>query len=422
MAGPTKDLDEAAALKKSETLSDAVHSLTSLLMASLRNALIYAPTHGQFQRAITLTEKKAREAFGFSKEIVYVCMEREILFDGRPMNHDGVQFVKLGGFLDSLNIGMLTLTKGLTADELKDFILLMIGVDEQGQPTGRRIIRSTPHIRLGRVKAGGAPRLKLSHHVITNLMAAGAVTEDEISELKSAGEETGGKALTELDADLLYRAQEAVRSFSSVSMADRVSARETLLNFVHYILKYADIIEALTPLKMHDELSYKHSLNVALLCAAQARTLTLGPDVSRELIIAGLLHDVGKAQVDLLVLNKQRPLTPDERLQVARHSEIGAAMLLKNPAVPRSSVVAAYEHHLHFAGDRGYPKRRRAERPHAISQMVALADSYDSLRTRKPYRPAYPLPSTIAYLKARSGTQYDPFLVENFARTLLTLE
>lgn len=412
-----QDIEEAGK-KRPETLDEAVCSLASLLMASLRNTLIYSPTHSQFNRAIQLTEKKAIQAFGFAKEISFMCLEKEILFDGKPMNRYGVQFTKLGGFMHSLGIGKLTLLKGMTADELKLFILNMMGQDEKGRPAERRVIKASPHIRFGRLTTGVIGRIKLSHHTIVNLLASGAVNQDQIDELKSSGTAGAGKRLEQLDAALLNRARDAVRTLASTSVSDRVSMQETLMNFVHFYLKYSEIMAALWPLKNHDELSYKHSVNVALLCAAQARMLNVPEGWAKDIVVAGLLHDVGKCAIEPALLNKALPLSAEEKVLMAQHSEFGAQILIQNPKIPHIAVVAAYEHHIHYKGERGYPRQRRTSHPHAVSQMVALADAYDSLRTKKPYRPAHPIASALKLIQNKTGSQFDPFLVANFARVL----
>ena len=417
------DLDiEEAGKKRPETLDEAVIALASLLMASLRNTLIYSPTHSQFNRAITLTEKKAAQAFGFAREISFMCLEKEILFDGKPMNRYGVQFTKLGGFMHSLGIGKLTLIKGMTADELKIFILNMMGQDEKGRPAERRVIKASPHIHFGRLTTGAVGKIKLSHHTIVNLLASGAVTQEQVDDLKSSGAPGAGKRLEQLDAALLGRARDAVRTLASTSISERVSMQETLMNFINYFLKYSYVMEALWPLKNHDELSYKHSVNVALLCAAQARMLGAPEGLAKDIVVAGLLHDVGKCAIEPALLNKALPLSAEEKVLMAQHSLFGAQILIQNPKIPPIAVVAAYEHHVHYRGERGYPRQRRISHPHAVSQMVGLADAYDSLRTRKPYRPAHPIASALKLIQNRTGSQFDPFLVANFARVLQSFD
>jgi tRNA nucleotidyltransferase/poly(A) polymerase len=139
---------------------------------------------------------------------------------------------------------------------------------------------------------------------------------------------------------------------------------------------------------------------------------------STTLAMGVLLHDVGKCAIEPSLLNKALPLSADEKLLMARHSEFGAQILIQNPKVPPIAVVAAYEHHIHYRGDRGYPRERRVSHPHAVSQMVALADAYDSLRTKKAYRPAHPIASALKLIQNKTGSQFDPFLVANFARVL----
>ena len=81
-------------------------------------------------------------------------------------------------------------------------------------------------------------------------------------------------------------------------------------------------------------------------------------------------------------------------------------------------MVAAYEHHMKYNG-MGYPKsKRRLTSHHLISQLVAISDFFDALRTQRAYRTSFGLSAIIGLLREGSGTDFNPVLVDNFLLSL----
>lgn len=417
---------------KIDPLEDAVGRLASNLVASLRNALIYSPMHSQFSSALSRCEQTSVKAFEFVREVAFICIEKEIIFNDRPMNQAGLHFQKLADFMHSLNIQKLTFLPGINADELRGFVLSLIGKDEQGEETGTKLVRATQHIRIGRMAKGASMAPKLSQHIIVNLLASGMATEDEIEELRSSGPGSGkggggaiaggGEVLTAVDVNLLARARRVFSSASSSDVGKKVSAKEAMLNFIYYLLKYSNLISILAPLRDHDIITYRHCVNVAMLSGVQAKLLPGVSDWYHEVVLAGLFHDMGKISIPASVLNKIGPLTREEKIRISNHPAEGARILAQYPEIPPLAVTAAYEHHMHHNGEKGYPKSQRCIKPRLTSQIVGLADFYDASRTPKPYRPALGLKVIMERIVARKGTQFHPMLVENFPKALSSFE
>lgn len=88
------------------------------------------------------------------------------------------------------------------------------------------------------------------------------------------------------------------------------------------------------------------------------------------------------------------------------------------PDIPQYALIAAYEHHMKFNG-LGYPAiRRKGRTQHIISQLIAISDFFDALRTDRPYRKALDVPVIVGLLNDSSGKDFNPLLVENFIRSL----
>ena len=129
--------------------------------------------------------------------------------------------------------------------------------------------------------------------------------------------------------------------------------------------------------------------------------------------VAGLLHDIGKTQVPLDILNKPGRLTESERQAMNRHPADGARLILESNRNLELAAVVAYEHHIMIDGG-GYPQFRYRRPCHDASRLIHVCDVFDALRTHRPYRDAWPLERTCAYLRERVGVEFDEDLVEPF--------
>ncbi|MCK5287071.1 MAG: HD family phosphohydrolase, partial [Thermodesulfovibrionia bacterium] len=98
------------------------------------------------------------------------------------------------------------------------------------------------------------------------------------------------------------------------------------------------------------------------------------------------------------------------------HPVHGALYLSTQPDVSKTAVIAAYEHHMRYDGS-GYPQNKKTiKRQHKISQLVAIADFFDAMRTKRSYRSSFNLFEVLKFIKEGTGTYFNPDLVDNFLR------
>lgn len=169
----------------------------------------------------------------------------------------------------------------------------------------------------------------------------------------------------------------------------------------------------LSDLRTHDEYTYVHTINVALLSSALAQAIGLAPDRVHDITCAAMLHDVGKVRTPREVLNKQGGFTPDELAIMRRHPEEGARVLVAAGVRLDAAIAVAYEHHMHRSGG-GYPKMPPRWRMHLASQIVQVADVYDALRTNRPYRAAMTIEQARNAMEQDTGKVFDPQLLTAF--------
>ena len=169
-------------------------------------------------------------------------------------------------------------------------------------------------------------------------------------------------------------------------------------------LLLGDVIES------DDEYTGRHSKGVVELAIAMAVQLRLDEDECRLVEFGALLHDIGKIATPKELVNKPGPLTPEEQVVMREHTIVGQEMLDRIGGALHDVGVVVRCSHEHYDGG-GYPDGLAGEAIPRAARIVAVADSYSAMTTRRPYRDAMPHAAAVAELQANAGTQFDPVVV-----------
>jgi len=143
-------------------------------------------------------------------------------------------------------------------------------------------------------------------------------------------------------------------------------------------------------------------------------------DEECELILyAAPLHDIGKVGIPDRILLKPGRFEGNEFDIMKQHAELGAKMLEGSDEFPvlKAGHVIALEHHEKWDGS-GYPRGVKGENIHLYARIVAIADVFDALSSRRCYKEPMPLEKVLSIMKADAGTHFDPNLVELFLSNL----
>ncbi|PRC91222.1 response regulator [Solimicrobium silvestre] len=141
--------------------------------------------------------------------------------------------------------------------------------------------------------------------------------------------------------------------------------------------------------------------------------------------LASILHDVGKVGIPDAILLKPGSHTPEERIIMQGHALIGETVLAHAAGAVEgvSSLSLGAEiaggHHEHFDGN-GYPRGLKGEAIPLSARIVAVVDVFDALLHARPYKKPWPLPEVITYINDRSGTQFDPDVIQALMNFLST--
>lgn len=148
-----------------------------------------------------------------------------------------------------------------------------------------------------------------------------------------------------------------------------------------------------------------HSARVAELAASIAEYMELSPEVVEDVRIAGRLHDVGNIGIRPEVLNKAGPLNPDEIAHVRDHVRIGIEILMPLRHIERV-VTFVGDHHEQFDGG-GYPHTKSGDQISIGGRILAVADAFDSLVSRRAYREPVSADDALENLRASVGNHFD---------------
>ncbi len=200
-------------------------------------------------------------------------------------------------------------------------------------------------------------------------------------------------------------------------------AKRVVQEMVDLMMDEEFTLLGLTVLKDHDNYTFYHSVNVCIYSLALAKRAGFSRTQLAEMGVAALFHDLGKSKVPLDILRKPGAFTPEEWDVMKTHPEMGVKELVRMRGLSSlafKSMFACFEHHLNYnQAPGGYPKLRKPYRPHLIGRIVAIADAFDAMTTKRIYvKQATPRDKALSYMMSQAGTKFDPVLMRLFANMI----
>lgn len=177
-------------------------------------------------------------------------------------------------------------------------------------------------------------------------------------------------------------------------------------------LKHNYIKHILETLNDKNEREKRHSERVSEISKIIGEEMGLDSLIIKEIVTAGLVHDIGKISISNNILNKEGKLTDLEYEIIKRHPESGYHLL---KSVNEYSNIAEYVlcHHERWDG-KGYPRGLRREEIPLVSRILAVADAYEDMITNRPYRLTLSKEDALEEIKNNAGTQFDERIVKIF--------
>jgi HD-GYP domain-containing protein (c-di-GMP phosphodiesterase class II) len=181
-------------------------------------------------------------------------------------------------------------------------------------------------------------------------------------------------------------------------------------NFLKFIITFVKVLEA------RDPYIQGHSARVARYAMILAKAAEVPKDLIQNLAYSGMFHDLGMITVPMDIIHKATILSPREVLEVRKHPILGAEYV-KDIELFKNIIPDILYHHERWDGA-GYPKGLRGEQIPTTARILFIAEAYDALTSKRPYRLARERDEAIRILRENRGTQFDPRLVDIFCGLL----
>ena len=358
------------------------------IATAVRGADLYSPTHPLVQRGIDNLVASAQEALQAAPSIIVGFIDDEIVVDGARLPRGTAALVGFARDLRDREIEKVTITHGVTRDEIRHFVAVLGDRKTRIPLADQLLAKGVRHIMLGKV-------------------VVEEVTDDQ----------AGIAAAKRVYATAVQTAESLWDAAKAGEQPDPGTARKIIDGLARLVTQDRTSLMALTALKKYDNYTFTHMVNVAALAMAQARSLNLDGALLREFGFAALMHDIGKANTPLEVLNKPDKLTKEEFDIMKRHVVDGAHILRRTPEMPALAPIVAFEHHLKQDLS-GYPENIGSRKLNLCTMIVSIADVFDALRSNRPYRQGLATVRIRSIMGEQGNPAFNQVLLKRFVNLM----
>ena len=215
--------------------------------------------------------------------------------------------------------------------------------------------------------------------------------------------------------------KEIAAKLASQGRAGIRKARRMVQNMVDLILEDESVVLGASTIREHDDYTFTHSVNVAILSLCLGRRIGLSQNPLSYLGICGLFHDLGKVEVPHEILKKPSALSTAEWDQIRRHPLASVRQVLKlnaSHALKSRIILAPFEHHLHYDLS-GYPRTESIKSLSLFGRILQITDVYDAVTSPRVYRPVPFSPHhALKLLLDGIGKDFDVILTKVFVSML----
>ena len=251
------------------------------------------------------------------------------------------------------------------------------------------------------------------------------LSEENISSIKPIEEETEFQEKKAQGRKNYSYAMASIREVGENILAGKRSGTRKCIrvvqNMVDNIIEDESIYFGLTTIRVYDDYTYTHSVNVSILCMCLGKYLGLSKPAMVKLGVSALFHDLGKILLPPEILNKPEKLNHEEIEEIQKHPLNSVRMIFKlkiSRGRKGDILLAPFEHHLQY-NLKGYPFVDWRKPISLIGRILAIADVYDALTSVRAYRDYAITPDrALAKMLKNSGKIFDPILLKAFISML----
>ena len=208
----------------------------------------------------------------------------------------------------------------------------------------------------------------------------------------------------EMSETVKARVNEGIQYLFKNTNADNFSgaAMQVSKDLTEAIMTNSAVAIDINTLKVSDEYTFKHSVDVAMISMIIGKRHGLSREEIREIGVAGLLHDMGKSKIPTEILNKPGKLTDEEFALMKRHPYDGYQILKDRGGFSNAVLLGVLQHHEKINAS-GYPMGISKDQIHLFGRLIAVADIFDALVTKRPYKDAFPMREAVEMIMSMTG-------------------
>jgi HD-GYP domain-containing protein (c-di-GMP phosphodiesterase class II) len=192
-------------------------------------------------------------------------------------------------------------------------------------------------------------------------------------------------------------------------------------NMVNLLNDDESVLLSLSTLRIYDDYTYSHSVNVALLAMSIGKRIGLSNRALEKLGLCGLFHDLGKVSIPDDITKKPGKLSPRELSIMHTHSlhSVRQIVMLRAPRTRTAQLILpAFEHHMKFDHSGGYPRSSTWEIS-LFGRIITIVDVFDAITSPRVYRKSSMSPDrALGYMMNKVGEDFDPILLKVFVNML----
>ena len=366
------------------TLDDLVRRMA----AATRGATLYSPSHPLVQRGVDALAALCQTLLEQTDSLVIGFLGDDVVVNAQRLPRSASALAGFARDLREREIEKISVARGVMKEELSTFVLELADRRSPLALSTRLDQKGVRNITIGRINVEQDPPATPGMAAVKQVYDTAVATAEELWHTAKAGDKPDPNA-----------AKKIIESLARLVGQDRTS------------------LLALTALKRYDNYTFTHMVNVSVLSMAQARALNLQGPLLREFGFAALMHDIGKVNTPLEVLNKPDRLTAEEFRIMQQHVVDGAHILRRTPEMPALAPVVAFEHHLRQDLS-GYPEKIGRRSLNLCTQIVSIADVYDALRSKRVYRDGLSSERVRAIMTEKDSPAFNTKLLRRFVNLI----
>lgn len=223
---------------------------------------------------------------------------------------------------------------------------------------------------------------------------------------------------------LVYQATAEIKEiFQTIRSKQAIPLEEVNNNVIPTIYKameYSSLYGVLSGLQAKDDYTYRHNIGVGVISTMLGKWLNVGKEELRLLSIAATLHDVGKVHIDDDILNKPGKYSDEEYEIMKKHTTYGYEIINNTPGIPKRMALVALQHHEREDG-KGYPSGIKGDQIDYHSKIVAVADVFHAMTSKRVYRNATPFYQVIQQMNLDGFGKLDPSICATFVQRMMEM-